>query len=101
MSDFLFGIATGRPESFKSSTMSFELLNKDKSSEASGQNGGGSSNLKSSDFYPQFAGFGSLASIDEAINMADFRCFAFSFLMGSIIFLGSIIFQVSTIVLRI
>ena len=81
--------------------MSFDLLNKDKSSEASGQNGGGSSNLKSSDFYPQFAGFGSLASIDEAINMADFRCFAFSFLMGSIIFLGSIIFQVSTIVLRI
>lgn len=63
----------GRPESFRSSTMPFDLLNKDKSSEASGQNGGGSSNLKSSDFYPQFAGFGSLASIDEAINMADFR----------------------------
>lgn len=79
MSDFLFGITAGRPETYRSPSMTIDLLNKDKSIDVSVQNAGGSSNSKSTDFYPQFAGFGSFASIDEAMNKADFRCFAFSF----------------------
>ena len=64
--------------------MTIDLLNKDKSSDVSDQNGVGSA----IDFYPQFAGFGSYASVDEAMNRADLRCFAFSSLIGFYNFLG-------------
>lgn len=79
---FVWNRRAGRPESFRSQTMKIDLLNKEKSSEPSGQNAGGSSDFKSGDFFPQFAGFGSFASVEEAMNRVDFRYIGSSFRLG-------------------